>query len=64
MVVCDNLPPTCIMALMFPLPTAFKMVSSPMNTLLGEMRSYVVNHYCWNVMCYIALELTIQSYVV
>ncbi len=49
---------------MFPLPMASKTVSKPMNTFLGEMRSYVVNHYCLNVMCCIALESTIQSYVV
>jgi len=64
MVVCVNLPPIYIMALMFPLHMAFKTVSSPMNTLLGEMRSYVVNHSCSNVMCCVAPKSTIQSYVV
>ncbi len=64
MVVCDILPPPRIVALMFPLPMASKTVSSPMDTLLGEMRSYVVNHSCSNVMCCVASELTIQSYVV
>jgi hypothetical protein len=44
MVACDNLPPTYIVALMFPLSMASKTVSSPMNTFLEEMRSYVVNH--------------------
>ncbi|CAK9261010.1 unnamed protein product [Sphagnum jensenii] len=63
MVACDNSPPTCIVALMFPLPMASKMLSSPMNTFLGEMRSYVVNHSCLNVMCCVAPESTIQSYV-
>jgi hypothetical protein len=64
MVTGENLPPTGIVALMFPLPMASKTVSSPMNTLLGEMRSYVVNHSCSNVMCYVAPKLSIQSYVV
>jgi hypothetical protein len=49
---------------MFPLAMASKMVASPMNTLLGEMRSYVVNRSCLNVMCYVAAESIIQSYMV
>jgi len=35
-----------------------------MNTLLGKMRSYMLNHSCLNVMCWVAPESTIQSYVV
>jgi len=64
MVVCVNSPPIYIMALMFPLLMTSKTVSSPMNTLLGEMRSYMVNHYYWNAMCCIAPKSTIHSYVV
>ncbi len=36
MVVCDNLPLTCIVALMFPLPMASKTVSSPWTPSLGK----------------------------
>jgi hypothetical protein len=60
MIVCVNWPPTCIVALMLPLLMASKTMSSPMNTFLGEMCSYVVNNSCWNVMCYIAPESTIH----
>jgi hypothetical protein len=65
MVVCVNWPPTCIVALIVPLANGLQNgVITHELIILGEMRSYVINHYCFNVMCCVAPESTIQSYMV